>query len=327
MFIVPYGTILAHTNAKEQTKMTRAYLYSGTPQHPIYADVVQATGDVRRPPIVMLHGGFHNGTAFLATPDGRAGWATWFAQRGHDVYVMDWPGHGRSPVTEAFLQLSMADVARSLGVLLQEIGPAIVFAHSAAGPIAWWVAEQYRSHVLGVVGLAPGAPANLVPELPAEPNTKPSTESMAESTQPPGDDGSGHPIYAATDRPAFVDRAFIQSFWANSPRFPTAALEAYARSIGPESPRILNGRFNIGGAGLYLQQPAQLQDLPMLVLTGELDPRHPKALDGALADFLGADFVWLPDAGISGNGHMLMMEDNHLELAALIANWLERKGL
>lgn len=323
MQMVPYGTILAHANAKTLTKMTRAYLYCGTAQYPTYADVVQATGDVRKPPIVMLHGGFHNGSAFLATPDGREGWATWFAQRGHDIYVMDWPGHGRSPMTEEFLQLSMADVGRSLGSLLQEIGPAIVFAHSAAGPIAWWVAEQYRSHVLGVVGLAPGAPANLVPEQPAQPRMAPSAKSAAESD----DDDTGHPIYAPTDRPAFVDHAFIQSFWANSPRFPHAALDAYARSIGPESPRILNERFNIGGSGLYLQQPVQFKDLPMLVLTGELDPRHPKVLDSALADFLGADFVWLPDVGITGNGHMLMMEDNHLELAALIARWLEEQGL
>lgn len=297
--------------------MNRTYLYSGTVQHPVYADVVLAIGGARRAPIVMLHGGFHNGTAFLATPDGRPGWASFFAQRGHDVYVMDWPGHGRSPMTQAFLTLSMADVGRSLGVLLETIGPAIVFAHSAGGPIAWWVAEHYRTHVLGVVGLAPGAPANLVPELSVEP----------EWTASSADDRCGHPIYAPTDRAAFVDRAFIQSFWANSPRFPHTAFEAYARSIGPESPRILNERFNIGGTGLYLTGPAQLDGLPMLVLTGELDPRHPKELDGALAAFLGADCVWLPDIGIVGNGHMLMMEDNHEELAGCIGDWLAEKGL
>jgi hypothetical protein len=65
----------------------------------------------------------------------------------------------------------------------------------------------------------------------------------------------------------------------------------------------------------------------MLVLTGDHDPRHPKELDGALATFLGADFVWLPDVGIVGNGHMLMMEDNHEQLAGRISRWLAEKGL
>jgi pimeloyl-ACP methyl ester carboxylesterase len=300
---------------KRWETIMRTYIYSGTAEHPVYADVREATGDVRKAPIVMLHGAFHNGTAFLATPDGREGWATLFSKRGHDVYVMDWPGHGRSPMTPAFLELSMADVGRSLGALLDEIGPAILFAHSAGGPIAWWVAENYRAQIVAVVGLAPGAPANLVPPLPAEP------------VAPSSDDSTGHPIYAPTDQPAFVDREFMKAFWANGPRFPHEAFEAYARSIGPESPRILNERFNIGDAGLYLAHPERLAGLPMLVLTGERDPRHPKELDGALAAFLSADFVWLPDVGITGNGHMLMMEDNHEQLAGRVSNWLAEKGL
>lgn len=295
--------------------MAGKYVYSGTAEHPVYADVLPAQPGVPRPPIVMLHGGFHNGTAFLATPDGREGWAPFFAQRGHDVYVMDWPGHGRSPATAAFTQLSGADVGRAVAALLQEVGPAIVLAHSAGGPIAWWVAENFRESVVAVVGIAPGPPANLVPALPQKP--------PADSDS----DAGSHAIYAPTDRPAFVDRAFIQKFWANSPRFPQAAFERYARSIGPESPRILNERFNIGGSGLYLQHPERLTGLPMLVLTGDHDLRHPRETDGRLAEFLGADFIWLPDQGISGNGHMLMIEDNQAQIAALIGNWLQDQSL
>ena len=295
--------------------MKRTYIYSGTAEHPVFADVLAAEGASGKQPIVMVHGAFHNGTSYLATPDGREGWAVFFSRRGHDVYVMDWPGHGRSPTTSDFLDLSMADVGRSLGALLQEIGPAIVFAHSAGGPIAWWVAENYPSHVLAVVGLSPGSPANLVPVLPVVP------------AQVSEGDAAGHPIYAPTDRSAFVDRVFMQEFWANSVRFPHGAFETYARSIGHESPRILNERFNIGGSGLHLQHPEQLDGLPMLVFTGDNDPRHPREVDGALAQFLGADFIWLPDIGITGNGHMLMIEDNHEQLAGRISGWLAQKGL
>ncbi len=39
------------------------------------------------------------------------------------------------------------------------------------------------------------------------------------------------------------------------------------------------------------------------------------------------DVVDLPKAGIRGNSHMLMMDRNNLEVAALIQHWLEQQGL
>jgi hypothetical protein len=35
----------------------------------------------------------------------------------------------------------------------------------------------------------------------------------------------------------------------------------------------------------------------------------------------------LPKLGIKGNSHMLMMDKNNLEVAALIQKWLGEKGL
>jgi len=74
-----------------------------------------------------------------------------------------------------------------------------------------------------------------------------------------------------------------------------------------------------------LKKPEKLKDLPILIITGELDPRHPREMDWALAQFLGADFIWLPDLGIRRNGHMLMIEDNHTEIAGHIGCWLDSK--
>ena len=47
-------------------------------------------------PIVLIHGGVGTGQAFLSTPDGRTGWAQYFANQGFAVYVVDQPGRGRS---------------------------------------------------------------------------------------------------------------------------------------------------------------------------------------------------------------------------------------
>src|SRR6218665_746574 len=87
--------------------MKQRFIYSGTADHPVYVDVLVAEEKTEKLPIVMLHGGFHNGTGYLATPDGREGWAALFCPRGHDVHVMDWPGHGPSPTPARSLCLSI----------------------------------------------------------------------------------------------------------------------------------------------------------------------------------------------------------------------------
>jgi pimeloyl-ACP methyl ester carboxylesterase len=54
---------------------------------------------VRHPfPIVLVHGGGGQGTDWMGTPDGRPGWFQYLVQEGFKVYVVDRPGHGRSPV-------------------------------------------------------------------------------------------------------------------------------------------------------------------------------------------------------------------------------------
>lgn len=54
---------------------------------------------VRRPfPVVLVHGGGGQGTDWMETPDGRPGWFQYLVQEGYKVYVVDRPGHGRSPL-------------------------------------------------------------------------------------------------------------------------------------------------------------------------------------------------------------------------------------
>src|SRR5262245_49881303 len=44
---------------------------------------------VSGPAIVMVHGSGHTGATYETTPDGREGWATYFARKGFPVYVVD----------------------------------------------------------------------------------------------------------------------------------------------------------------------------------------------------------------------------------------------
>jgi pimeloyl-ACP methyl ester carboxylesterase len=53
---------------------------------------------VRHPyPVVLIHGGFGQGSDWFSTFDGRRGWATLFLEQGYKVYVLDRPGQGRNP--------------------------------------------------------------------------------------------------------------------------------------------------------------------------------------------------------------------------------------
>lgn len=296
-----------------------ACFYSGTTAHPVYVDfLAPVVATESKSPIVMLHGGFHTGSAYLTTPDGREGWAPYFARLGHPVYVVDWPGHGRSPANRDFATLSLTDIGESLAVLVDEVGPAIIMAHSAGGPLAWWIAEKLPEQVVAIVGIAPGPPANIQKTLPDDPVAIDALRF---------DESLGCPVYSPLEAPVYVDIDFVSRFWANSPRFPQDAIEPYAKSIVPESAKVLNERFNIGGAGLRLAGPDVVAKRPILVVTGDHDLRHPKEVDGAVAAYFGADTLWLADVGISGNGHMLMIEDNSEEIAELISQWLASKDL
>ncbi len=294
--------------------------YSGTEAHPVYVDALQAgpPGCAGRLPVVMLHGGCHTGAGYLATPDGREGWAPIFARAGHRVHVVDWPGHGRSPMRSGFAAMSGRAVIDAVARLIDGIGPCILLCHSASGPFAWALAEALPDQVRAILAAAPGAPAELVPVLPDDPVAVNALSA---------DEQAGCPVYCPETGPFFVEPDFISRYWANAPRFPREALAAYAGSIVPESPRLMNERFNIGGRGIGLADPDKVRARPVLIVTGERDPRHPRAVDEATARHLNADFVWLPDRGVTGNGHMLMLEDNSDDIAGLMLGWLGARGL
>src|SRR5262249_24592494 len=53
---------------------------------------------VRHPyAVVLVHGGYGQGTDWLSTPDGRRGWLSYFIEQGYKVYLVDRPGQGRNP--------------------------------------------------------------------------------------------------------------------------------------------------------------------------------------------------------------------------------------
>jgi pimeloyl-ACP methyl ester carboxylesterase len=78
----------------EQAHLARGTAVNGKQMYVEYWIPAQ----VRHPyPIVLVHGGGGQGLDWMGTPDGRPGWSTYLLQEGYKVYVVDRPGHGRSP--------------------------------------------------------------------------------------------------------------------------------------------------------------------------------------------------------------------------------------
>jgi hypothetical protein len=92
--------------------------------------------------------------------------------------------------------------------------------------------------------------------------------------------------------------------------FPRDHIGVYASSLTPIPPRLLYERRNIRGSQLKVTDLSNYRGKRVLVMTGTEDADHPRQLDGAIVEWLNkngarADFIYLGDRGIVGNGHMM----------------------
>jgi pimeloyl-ACP methyl ester carboxylesterase len=300
-------------------------------------------------PIVMIHGAAQTGTNFTGTPDGRKGWAQYFLEQGYAVYIVDQPGRGRShysesmgpltrfpssqierrftahekfnlwpqaklhtqwpgegpnkgqrgdPIFDQFYASQVQYIAsnattqqlnRDAGAaLLDRIGPAIVMTHSQSGAIGWPIADARPQLVKAIVAAEPSGPpfANAVfSEEPAR-------------------------LWGVTDVPMTYDPP------VSDPKQLVVVQQAQ-----PDGPNLERCRLQ----GEPVRRLPNLAGVPVLILAAESS--YHAAYDHCTAKYLEQagvrnTYVRLEEVGIRGNGHMLMLEKNNLEIAAFISAWL-----
>ena len=324
----------------------------------LYAEFQIPSKLTHRYPIVMVHGGSQSGSNFTGTPDGREGWAQFFLRAGYAVYVVDQPGRGRasyqsgvygvlSPdidinytqrrftsierynlwpqahlhtqwpgkgepgdaVFDQFIASQLPGITNftvqqqvsrdAILALLEKIGPAILLTHSQSGTFGWPVADARPDLVKAIVAVEPNGPPFVDIENTGSPDW------FREVT-------NGTRIWGVT-----ADRL------------------AYAPSAAEASDLSIERQENAGAPDLvrcWLQKaPARqlpnLQKVPVLILTSESS--YHAAYDHCTVKYLdqaGVHATWtkLTDIGIKGNGHMMMLEKNNMEIAAAISRWLEK---
>ncbi|WP_411152462.1 alpha/beta hydrolase [Streptomyces sp. A30] len=296
--------------------------------------------EVRHPyPVVLVHGGGGQGLDYLGTPDGRPGWATHLVQEGYTVYVVDRPGHGRSPHHPDVLgaMAPMMPTEAYLGVFAPEAfadghtqwpgdrtpaDPVVGQAVAGTGPMSADHAtihalEQSRmTELLDQIGPAivvchsAGGPAGY----------------LAADARP---DLVKALVAVETIGPPFADHPGIVSLdWGLA----AAPLKYDPPATDPSELHLVTDESQSVIPRTLQAQPARrlanLSRMPIAVVTGEASPFiH---FDGHLVAFLeqaGCDVerVRLADHGVHGNGHGVMLEKNNREALQVILDWLDKR--
>ena len=98
---------------------------------------------------------------------------------------------------------------------------------------------------------------------------------------------------------------------------------SFVRQEKPDAPDLVRGWLQAEPA----RKLPKLARVPILILVAEAS--YHAAYDHVTAAYLAQagvpnEFVRLPDIGIRGNGHMMMLEKNSDEIAGVIETWLKK---
>ena len=310
-------------------------------------------------PVVMFHGAGQTGTNYISTPDGRRGWLHDFLRAGYSVYIADQPERGRSGHARQRLEgghLTVDDATKienfftaprknslwpqarhhtqwpgtgEVGdpafdqfhasqvdglsdrseierlnqhagtALLDKIGPAILLTHSQSGPFGWLVADSRPALVKAILALEPNGPPFFDVQFTGQQNWYAHNEQQLA-------------------RPYGITRATMTF---DPPLYGSEPLDG---ALQPPSPN----QEHVTG---YLQaEPARklpnLQNIPILIMIAQAS--YHATYDHLTSEFLtqaGVDneLVYLEQQGLSGNGHMVMLEKNNHQVADFMLDWLQ----
>jgi pimeloyl-ACP methyl ester carboxylesterase len=259
------------------------------------------------PPIVMVHGSGHTGATYETTPDGREGWATYFARKGFPVYVIDHSGRGRSGFNPTAFNRARAE--GNAGSL-----PDIQIAPRERAWYFFRIGATYPTPY-------PGSqfPVEAFDQYTAQlvPNT--------EATLP----GAGANTVEALG--ALLDKIGPAVVMVHSQSGAYGLNLVRARAIK------MLGLINVEGncAPVTPDEVVKIfSRVPLLSVWGDnsqgaVGPNGDERRNGCVATVNAikstggsAKFLLLPEAGHKGNSHMLMMDKNNLQIADLIIGWI-----
>lgn len=269
----------------------------------IYVQYVRQAAPKARYPLLLWHGGGLSGVTWETKPDGQPGWQSFFIRAGHDVYVSDAVERGR------------ASWARYPEVFKTE-------------PLFRTKAEAWTLFRFG-----PSYDPDPAKRA-AFPGVQFPVDALDQFMK------QGVPRWATNDAAtqaaydALVQRVcpcvIVTHSQGGNFGF-TAALHA------PDKVRALVSIEPSGAPDPAKAAIAPLKSVPHLVVYGDyigdnafwqrIVPATTRYREALAAQGGVAELVDLPAQGIKGNTHMLMMDRNSDQVAALVQDWMTRQGL
>lgn len=266
-------------------------------------------------PVVMVHGGTLTGKTYETTPDGRMGWNEYFVRKGHGVYNVDAVAVGRSGFNQGVYNNVRA------GVVPPATQPNMSRVHAEYA----WVGFRFGP-TIGVP-----FPDTRFPVLAAD-------EFLKQDVPNPSVLPTPNPNFKAlSDLALKLNGAVIMGHSAGG-RYPLDA--ALVNPQGVKGAIVIEPAGTGCNAAVYTDQQIQtLATIPILVVYGDhLDQQPPLPISTPLVRYNdcqafitrvknaggNAQMLWPPALGIKGNTHLLMMDNNNLEIADLIMKWIDK---
>ncbi len=307
-------------------------------------------------PIIMVHGGTRTGTTYTGTPDGREGWAQYFARRGYAVYVVDQPGRGRSGyLAEAYGPQTLADGESGQRRYLQQekarLWPqahlhtqwpgsgapddpvTLQMTGSYVPEMKDFTKAQFLNRDALVALLDKIGPAIIMVHSQAGAfawpvaDARPDLVKAIVAVEPNGPPVHSVELVGAPDwfkeGPVALPYGVTAVPLTYAPAVKDASELTFVKDDKPDAPDLVTCWQQAEPA----RQLPNLQKMPIMVMTSEASYHAP--YDHCTVKYLrqaGIKPAWikLADLGIKGNSHVMMQEKNSKEIAAVIYQWLDK---
>jgi pimeloyl-ACP methyl ester carboxylesterase len=271
----------------------------------MYVQYVKLADSARRGshPMVMIHGGGLAGVTWETKPDGQPGWQMYFLQQGHDVYVADAVERGRASwarYPEIFTSEPVFRTKKEAWELFRfgpryEVTPAVREAHAAMQfPLQSF--DQFMKQ---------GVPRWVTNDAPTQAAYEAMALKLCPCTIVVHSQGSTFAYNLARKYPHLV-KAIVGIE-------PSGALDPEKVDMAP-----------LKSVPMLFVWGDKIRETPRWV--GIVAPLH-KMIAAQRAQGGVADEFDLPRMGIAGNSHMIMMDRNSDQVAALVQKWLVDRGL
>lgn len=260
----------------------------------MYAQYFLPEVSARPAPLLLWHGGALTGACWETTPDGRPGWLQYFVRRGWDTYLCDAAERGRSGFAPHGIW----------GSPLSQTAEAVFERFRIGRGLTGLRADDIQAHAFAEGQFPVDAYDGLVRQM--------------------------------VPRWTHTDEIILDAYSALLERVGPSVVVCHSQggmfglTAAARRPDAVRAVVSLEPAAVPELAADQTYDVPTLIVLGDRTDRDARwpAMRARIEAFAQrhacVELVCLPDQGVRGNSHMLMMDRNNLELADLAHDWLAR---